>query len=207
MAKHKKIAGIIQARLGSTRLPNKVLMSLPKGSSVTVLERVIQAVRGAELIDEVIVTTPDVKIATVVLNSGVRAFLYEGERDCIAEYVKVGRGFDIVVRITADCPLLDSKIIDNCIQVYLDSNVDLVYNTDCRNNDMAGDGQDVEVFSYEALERADANAEERFDVCSWMKDNLNSKRVAPPDYETCSLDTYSDYLRILELYEKGKVMA
>jgi spore coat polysaccharide biosynthesis protein SpsF (cytidylyltransferase family) len=200
-----KVVAIIQSRLGSKRLPNKVLLKIPKKSGITCLGRVIERLKNCTLLDSVILTTPDRELGNIARHYGIDYQVYHGKRDVAKEYLEAARSFgaEIIVRITADCPLIDPEIVDRCIDEFLDSEVDLVYNTD-RNKDMVGDGLDVEVFSLEALERTnnEAKGDIREHFTYWMRENLKTKFVKPPDFQGCSLDTWDDYERICELYEK-----
>jgi spore coat polysaccharide biosynthesis protein SpsF (cytidylyltransferase family) len=108
-----KVVAIIQARMGSTRLPGKVLMDL-KGKPV--LQWVVEAAQNARLVDEVIVVTPDLVIADWCGRHGVQS-LIGPEDDVLARFVMAAEKTkaDVIVRLTADCPFLDPILIDLCI--------------------------------------------------------------------------------------------
>lgn len=200
----KTIIAIIQARLGSTRLPNKVLLKIPKNSGTTCLGRVIERVKNCTLIDEIILTTPDKELGRIAKNYGISYYVYYGNRDVLAEFYFAASQDSIIVRITADCPLIDPEIIDQCIDEFLDSNVDLVYNTDENNGQLNGEGSDVEVFSYEALKRAYKEAktsDDRKHVTKWMRRNLKTKYVPMLKLGIKSLNTWEDYQDICRIYE------
>jgi spore coat polysaccharide biosynthesis protein SpsF len=200
-----KIDAIIQARLGSKRLPNKVLLKIPKNSGITCLGRVIERLKNCSLLDDIILTTPDVELGRIAKKYGIQYSIYRGIRDVAKEFYYTAKAFnvDVVVRITADCPLINPEIVDDLIDIYLDNNVDLVYNTDW-NKDMKGDGLDVEIFSLSALretcEKAKGDIREHFTY--WMRENLKTKFIPPPEYEGCSLNTWEDYERICDIFEK-----
>ena len=117
----------------------------------------------------------------------------------------------IIVRITGDCPLVDPEIIDQCIDEFLDSNVDLVYNTDESTGQLNGEGSDVEVFSFDTLQHTHnmaKSSDDREHVTKWMRRNLKTKFVPMKKMGIMSLNTYEDYVSICEIWnqnEKGKV--
>lgn len=206
-----KTVAIIQARLGSQRLPNKVLLEVVPG--ISMLEMVVRKAWLATLVHEVIVTSPDFKICTVTrLFCGHTAvYQYSGKRDVVREYWAAATQHNLqdmnlmgpIVRLTADCPLLRPQEIDKCIQAFLDNEVDLVYNTECE-KDMTGDGLDVEVFSRGALEMAHKYSKDREHVTSWMRKELKTLFVPAPEFEGCSVDTQEDYERVCEIMRRGK---
>ena len=200
----KKVVAIIQARLNSTRLPNKVLLKIPPDSGITCLGRVIERVKNCTLVDDIVLTTPDRVLAA---NSSIKSKVYYGKRDVLKEFYEAAVFFnaDIIVRITADCPMVDPEIIDQCIDEFLDSDVELVYNTDESNGQLNGEGSDVEIFSFDALQQAYNKAEtpdDREHVTKWMRRNLKTKFVPMKKMGIMSLNTYEDYVSICKIYGK-----
>lgn len=206
----KKVVAIIQARLNSTRLPNKVLLKIPPDSGITCLGRVIERVKSCNLVDEIVLTTPDRELRKIARDYGIACQLYYGKRDVLREYLSAAAGkekTDIIVRITGDCPLIDPEIIDQCIDEFLDSDVDLVFNTDEDNSQLNGEGSDVEVFSFDALQQTHNRAktsDDREHVCWWMRRNLRTKMVPMRKMGIKSLNTWEDYQDICKIYEKEK---
>lgn len=148
-----KIAAIIQARLGATRLPRKVLLDL---EGKTVLERVIERVKSSKYVDEVIVATTDNRDNTEIpkLCKKNNIPVYCGsEDDVLDRYYQTAKLFkaDNIVRITADCPMMDPAIIDDVVKLHLDSEADYTSNI---LKETYPDGEDVEVFTFKALEKA-----------------------------------------------------
>lgn len=152
----------MQARTSSTRLPRKVLELL---GEKTMLESVVTRLQGARCVDEVVVATSqdaeDDAIEALCAGLGVACF--RGSRDdVLARFAGAARRFDAqtIVRITADCPLLDPVIVDRCVEEFVSGAYDYVSNT------LHGgypDGLDVEVFSRAALELAVREAEQPFE--------------------------------------------
>jgi spore coat polysaccharide biosynthesis protein SpsF len=145
------VAAIIQARLGSSRLPGKVLADL---AGDTMLARVVQRSRAATLVDEIVIATTtnasDDPVCDEADRLGVR--WYRGsEQDVLSRYVGATRecGADVVVRITSDCPLLDPAVVDRVVGALTRSR-DYASNTHVRTYPR---GLDVEAFHAGTLER------------------------------------------------------
>ena len=203
-----KPTAIIQARMGSTRLPGKS-MKLLLGKPV--LWHVVNRASKAELIDGVIVATTvnseDDIIAEFCENNDISVFR-GSENDVLDRYYQCAKEYGIkdIVRITADCPLHDPTVIDLIIGEYLKGNYDYVANTI---EYTFPDGLDVEVFSFGALEEAWKKAElpsEREHVTPYIrksdnfkKKNVNSTKKYPPYRLT--LDYPEDYQFIRRIYE------
>ena len=148
-----KIIAIVQARMGSERLPGKVIMPIiGKPMILHVLDRL----NKSKYIDEIILATSildkEQPLANIVSTAGYKVF--RGKEDNVLKrYIDTNReyGGDIVVRVTGDCPLIDPQIVDNVISYYL------MYDYDYVRLDVPDTfirGFDVEVFSKEALETA-----------------------------------------------------
>ena len=158
------ITAIIQARMGSTRLPGKVLMEL---SGKTVLEHIIDRVKRSRLIEKIVVATTakdaDRPVAALAARCGAGSFTGD-ENDVLDRYYQAALAHQArtIVRITADDPLKDPEVIDRVISRYLEDepNLDYVSNTIQPTYPL---GLDVEVFSLEALCRAWQEAGDPFD--------------------------------------------
>ena len=163
-----KIVAIIQARMGSSRLPGKVLVDI---AGKPMIEHVIQRTRRAETLDGVLVATTtdeaDDPIAEFCVALGIpctRGSLH----DVLDRYYRAARlhAADIIVRITADCPLIDPALIDqtaSLITDYASPGIDFACNRlpppFTRSFPI---GLDVEVCTFAALERAWQDAREPF---------------------------------------------
>lgn len=149
----KKASVIIQARMGASRLPNKVLMSL---AGKPVLEHVVRRCQHAQLVDRVIVATTvdlkDLAVVNFVSTLGVSVFC-GSINDVLDRYYQAARLFELqhVVRITADCPMIDPDIIDRVVGEYFEAGADYATNT---LKETYPDGEDIEVFSFDVLQRA-----------------------------------------------------
>lgn len=155
------VVAIIQARMGSTRLPGKVLVDL---GGDTVLARVVSRVRRCRLVGEVVVATSVDRADDVILREsqrlGVRAFR-GSEQDVLDRYYHAARDAqaEVVVRITSDCPLIDPDVSDKTIQAFLDASPDYASNILERTYPR---GLDTEVVTFAALEGAWQDARETY---------------------------------------------
>lgn len=174
MSDKPKILAIIQARVGSTRLPGKVL-NMIEGKMV--LEHVIDRVQAAKLVNEVIVATTinkeDLAIVKLCAELGIRVFC-GSENDVLDRFYQAAMLYDAnhIVRITADCPLMDPEIIDQVIDRHLAEHADYTSNI---LQETYPDGEDVEVMTFAALKKAWLEAKltsEREHVTPYIRKNL-----------------------------------
>lgn len=148
-----KILAITQARIGSTRLPEKILKTIKDESLLEIhLKRILQA----KLITKLKVATtiePDAeKIIAVADKLGVE--VYKGSINNVLDrfyHTALSEKPDWVVRLTSDCPLIDPIVIDKVIQYAISNDLDYVSNT---LEPTYPDGLDTEVFKFSALEKA-----------------------------------------------------
>jgi spore coat polysaccharide biosynthesis protein SpsF len=146
---------IIQARMGSSRLPGKVLMNL---DGKPLLKFMIDRVSKSILVDKIVVATTTNSKDEPIVQFCIKNDLeyYRGsENDVLDRFYRVAKEYNAenVVRLTADCPLIDPVIIDSTIQLYLESKVDYAANTAPPETSKFPDGSDVEVFSFKNLEK------------------------------------------------------
>lgn len=161
----KKIVAIIQARMGSTRLPGKVMKKM---FGRTVLSHVIERVKQSEEINEIVIATStleqDEVISKEAKKCGVNCFR-GSEDDVLSRYYFTAKenNADAVVRITTDCPLIDPSIIDKIINNYKKNSYNLVTNAGIDTSQRKYPrGLDTEVFSIKDLEKAFSNAIESY---------------------------------------------
>jgi spore coat polysaccharide biosynthesis protein SpsF len=150
------VIAIIQARMGSTRLPGKVLMKV--GGRPLLALQLDRILKSKEL-DKVVIATSTLDKDDVIkfFCSDYGIECYRGsEDDVMSRYYNCAKKYnsDIVVRMTADCPLIDPEIIDKIVQKFQNDNVDYCGNTVPPETSKFPDGSDIEVFSMSALERA-----------------------------------------------------
>ena len=148
-----KITTIIQARMGSTRLPGKVMKDL---GGETVLARVVHRVRRAKLSGEVIVATTSKSTDDLIVKECQRLSVscFRGEEtDVLDRYYHAAEaaGAEAIVRITSDCPLIEPEITDNIIRAFLEEQPDYASNALQRTYPR---GLDTEIMKFETLARA-----------------------------------------------------
>ena len=170
-----KILVITQARFGSSRLPGKVLKRI---NNTTLLDIHLSRVLRSKKINELLVATtqePEAQeIVNIAKDRGVRS--YQGSMDDVLDRfyqaAQMARP-DWVVRVTSDCPLVDPIMIDSVIEATISAGADYGTNTF---DQCFPDGQDVEVFSYAALDRAWREAKlpsEREHVTPFIRKNTD----------------------------------
>jgi spore coat polysaccharide biosynthesis protein SpsF (cytidylyltransferase family) len=175
-----KVVAIIQARLGSTRLPGKVLIEL---DGMAVLGHVIARAQRIAGVDEVAVaTTPASEDDGVAEYAGDRgATVFRGdELDVLNRYGDCAREMnaDAVVRITADCPLIDPELSGRVVLRYLEGDIDYASNY---KPPTFPDGLDTEVFSFAAIDEAQRSADrpsEREHVTPYIWQHPENFRLA-----------------------------
>ena len=148
------VAAIIQARENSSRLPGKVHRKM---GGKSILEHVIEKAHAAETVDAVVVATPDKRISDIAGSRNAFDFWHRGApNDVLDRYVRAAEwvNCDIIVRLTADCPFLDPKVIDMCVNA-LRGGYDFSSNVLRRRFPV---GMDVEVFHRDSLYRMERMA-------------------------------------------------
>jgi spore coat polysaccharide biosynthesis protein SpsF len=210
MSNSAKVVAIVQARMGSTRLPGKVLKDL---EGETVLTRVVQRVRRARLIDEVLIATTNEPADNAIVEECERCFVpvFRGdESDVLDRYYRAALACRaaVIVRITSDCPLIDPDITDKTIAAFLDARPDYASNALVRTYPR---GLDTEVMTLEALERAWRDAGEpyqRAHVTPYIYQHPDAFTVLPvtgdADYSghRWTLDTPEDLAFIRAIYAR-----
>ncbi len=199
--KSSRVVAIVQARMGSRRLPGKVLAEV---GGKPMLWYVTQRLRRARTVHDVVVAT-----TTCASDDPVVAFcqreripVFRGsEDDVLDRYYRAAQaqGAGAVVRITADCPFIDPGVIDRVVGAYLDGEADYVSNTLTHT---FPDGLDTEVFSMAALETAwkEATREpEREHVTPYLKlsgrftvQNVHAEQGDPPPTLRLTVDEPAD---------------
>jgi len=207
-----KIVAIIQARMGSTRLPGKVMkLILGKPVILWVLERVSLS----KLIDKIVVAIPSGKENDVIVDAikeyDDKIIISRGSEDDVLDryyQAAVKTDADVVVRITSDCPLIDPVVIDNVIEQFLDNDCDYCSNNLKRTYPI---GLDTEVFSFDVLAKAWGEAKndyEREHVTPYIKENpdkfklLNVSNDVDLSHLRWTLDTKEDLEFIKVIYER-----
>jgi spore coat polysaccharide biosynthesis protein SpsF len=212
---------IIQARMGSTRLPGKILYEI---CNKPILKHVIDRLKKCNNINNIIIATTtnkkDDSIEKICINNKILYFR-GSEDDVLDRYYKTAKYFKskYIIRITSDCPLIDSNIVDRMVEYFLDNNanfLDIEYsNKESGAKGGFPDGTNPCIFSISDLEDAWKNSYSKNDrehVSPYMqrkyKSNNKFKIKLTQNYENLNLkslhlsvDTLFDYNLVNEIYE------
>ena len=181
---NKKITAIVQARIGSDRLRGKVIKKINGKETILLL---LKRLSLAKKIDDIIVAIPKKRQDDVLYNilkkNNFKVFR-GSEKNVLSRYYQCAKKFssEIIVRITADNPLIDPNIVDNVINQFLKNSFDYITNANPRTYPY---GTEVEVFSFQALEEASNNAEkpsEREHVTPYFQNNRDKFKISAMKY-------------------------
>jgi spore coat polysaccharide biosynthesis protein SpsF len=218
----KKVVAIIQARVGSTRLPRKVLLPLPYGGHKTALEQIIDRAKLCRNVDEVMVATStssgDNAIQALCRKIGVRCFR-GSENNVLSRYFGAARksNADIIIRLTGDNPCIDPEFIDKNVAFHIKKDLDY------SSTDGLPLGMNIEIVSFSALEKANKYASKEHEkehvtpyfYYSHPEKFRRGKLSIPGSFKKSSIrvtmDTPQDYALISlvygELYAKKKAFS
>ncbi len=206
----QKILLIVQARLGSTRLPQKVLKPLlGKPLIGRLFERLKQLQTPHQLILATTRKAEDTRLVRYLQGMGISVFRGETENVLERYYqcAKQNQG-EIIVRITGDCPLIQPHLIDEMLQNFSSSHMDYFSNVHPRSYPK---GFDVEIFTFEALEKARFDSKDPHDlehVTPYLVNHpeffsLKNKQLEK-DYSSfnVSVDTLEDFYWVEKLFQR-----
>ena len=203
-----KIGAIIQARLGSTRLPNKVLMPLPIGSNETILSQIIKKIKDVDIICDVIVATSKLpindRLEEYVKSLNIDCFRGE-EEDVLSRFYHISqeRNFDYVIRFTGDNPVVDTVYLKQFINNFFKKKLEYSYSTNLPL------GCNFEMMKSSEIVQAYENTEDMFDkehVTPFIKRNAKSKEyftfenIQLNENLRLSVDHPSDYALMTMIY-------
>lgn len=212
-----KIVAIVQARLGSTRLPKKIFLPL---SNIPILSHVYNRLNFSKYIHETVIATTDLSEDDLIedyCKKNKIKFFRGSSDDVLSRYFFAAQKFnaDVVVRITSDCPLIDPTIVDNIITEFLKNKVDYASNVLKRTFPR---GYDAEVFSFKTLEKAFQLAKKEYErehVTPFIYNHpemfnlFNYENEIDYSNYRLTVDTKEDYelLKIIydSLYSKNKI--
>lgn len=207
-----KIGAIIQARLGSTRLPNKVMLPLPLGSEKTIISEVIERVKGVPEISNVIVATSTSKV-----NDGLESYIdslkvecYRGsENDVLSRFyeIVIKHNFEYVIRLTGDNPIVDNILLKEFISNFISNDLDY----SCSNNLPLG--CNFEMMKASEIIKAYESTEDLFDkehVTPYIKRNAKKtedflfNNISVINNLRLTIDYASDYAFMNLIYKMSK---
>lgn len=183
-----KIVALVQARMGSTRLPNKVMKPI---GDIPMIELLLSRLSKAKEISQIVVATSiDERNQPLVAHVNQLGYACEqgSENDVLDRFVQVARAHqaDVVVRITGDCPLVDPILVDDTVRQFKKANVDYFSNT---NPPTYPDGLDIEVCRFSALEKAWQETNKTFDrehVTPYLRESKQFTRASTQHHEDLS---------------------
>lgn len=207
----KNITAVIQARLGSTRLQGKTMMTL---SGEPLIGHLIKRVQRSKYISDIVIATTTKEKDDLIVKFAKEKNLkyYRGSEDDVLDrfyQTAVAFHLETIVRVTPDCPMLDPRVTDRVIKAYLNGNYDYVSNSLVPTYP---DGFDTEIFSFEVLARAWRNAElqsEREHVTAYIVKHpelfrqYNVKKEGEDlSWMRWTVDTERDYEFVGRIFEK-----
>ncbi len=202
---------ITQARSGSTRLPGKVLKEI---GGKSLLQIHLNRLKECKTVSKIIVATTNKPEDEIIYNKAIKwgfDVSRGAELDVLDRFYKAVKNEnpDWVVRVTSDCPLIDSKLVDDIIRFVQKTNVDYGSNTLV---ERFPDGQDVEIFKFSALETAWKNAQlqsDREHVTTYIRNNSDFNGGTmfrainyPCEFDYSKIRMTVDEIRDFELIEK-----
>jgi spore coat polysaccharide biosynthesis protein SpsF len=190
------ILAIVQARVGSTRLKDKMILEL---NGFKIIEWVLYRVKQSELINEYILAIPDTKENEILAEYGIKYGyeIYRGsENDVLARFFNSAKQYksDLVIRICADNPCVASSELDILVDFFCGNNCDYAYNHVPKGNKYP-DGLGGEIVSFNVLKRIYKKAirpEHREHIFSFVWDNSDKFRI-------CTFDPKDELLKHPEL--------
>ncbi|MDE1919362.1 MAG: glycosyltransferase family protein [Patescibacteria group bacterium] len=206
-----RTVAIIQARMGSTRLPGKILKPI---LGEPMLARMLERVKRAKKLDAVVVATTDMPeddaTAELARKCGVAVFR-GSEKDVLDRFYRAAKeaGAEVVMRLTGDCPLMDPAIIDAVTAHFQEARGAIDY---CGTPKNCPEGLDTEVFTFAALEEAAREAKlpsEREHVTPYIKNH--PERFKSETWEEgegdhsgmhWSVDTQADFDFVSNVFEQ-----
>ena len=210
----KKIPLLLQARMGSSRLPGKILLPVLDRQ---LLKLTIERINQSKFVEEVILLIPDASTDDILESFAIDEkikFFRGNEKNCLDRHYQAAKYFDIDVfaKTTSDCCLIDSRVIDEVIELYFSKspNCDYVSNI-CPPT--FPDGLDIEVFNFSTLEKTWELAKSDFDkehTTTFIRNNPNLFKIINHEHSKSNLfkkhrwclDFEDDYLFIKTIFEK-----
>tara|TARA_B100000989_G_C19532278_1_gene470786 strand:- start:2130 stop:2828 length:699 start_codon:yes stop_codon:yes gene_type:complete len=211
------IAVIIQARMGSKRLPGKVLKTLGIENILNIL---VKRLKKSQIVEKIIISTTnkkeDDKIIEFCNANKIKTFR-GSEKDLIDRFIKTAEYYNLstIVRITGDCPLVDPFLIDKAIKIFFSEGLDYFSNTCPPKLSHYPDGSDIEIFEIGTLKEIN-----RLKLKPKYREHLTNFYWKEKKYKTFllkdidnfsnikySVDTLEDFERLEKLYRfyKNKI--
>ena len=210
----KKIPLLLQARMGSSRLPEKILLPV---LDKQLLKLTIERINQSKFVEEVILLIPDASTDDILESFAIDEkikFFRGNEKNCLDRHYQAAKYFDIDVfaKTTSDCCLIDSRVIDEVIELYFSKSPDCDYVSNICPPTFP-DGLDIEVFNFSTLEKTWELAKSDFDkehTTTFIRNNPNLFKIINHEHSKSNLfkkhrwclDFEADYLFIKTIFEK-----
>lgn len=203
-----KTAAIVQARMGSTRLPGKVMKKI---IGIPMIELLLKRLSKAQTLDSIIVAVSD-SLENITLKDHIQSLGFQvesgDEMDVLGRYFQAANKLGIcnIVRITGDCPLIDPNLVDMVVRMFQNGEYDYVSNNHPRSYPK---GLDTEIFTFKALEVANQLAVRDFDrehVTPFIINNTQFNRgylINDKDFskKRWTVDEASDFAVVEKVFE------
>ena len=205
----KKVICIIQARLGSTRLPGKIFKSI-KGNKIIYL--LYKRMKKSKLIDKIVVAIPNTKKDDLLYNYLKRKKInsFRGdEKNVLDRYYQAAKYYkaDVVIRVTSDCPILSADIVDEHIKIYFKEKCNVLSNYLSKTYPV---GISFSILDFASLKKAKIMATSKYDkehVMPYIYRNMPSELLITstnPNYNKLrlTLDYPKDLKTIKNIYNE-----
>lgn len=210
-----KIITVIQARIGSSRLPGKILLPLAgKPLLLRMYERVASAIYVGDIVVALTKDELDNQLEVLCLKNNIKSFR-GSSHDLLDRHYNAAKinGAEVVIKIPSDCPLIDPQVIDKVILYYINNSnkYDFVSNL---HPPSYPDGNDIEIMSFKTLENAWINAKQTFErehTTPFIWENPDNFRIGNVLWETglnysmthrFTIDYKEDYEFIKRVYDE-----
>ena len=200
--------------MGSSRLPEKILLPV---LDKQLLKLTIERINQSKFVEEVILLIPDASTDDILESFAIDEkikFFRGNEKNCLDRHYQAAKYFDIDVfaKTTSDCCLIDSRVIDEVIELYFSKSPDCDYVSNMCPPTFP-DGLDIEVFNFSTLEKTWELAKSDFDkehTTTFIRNNPNLFKIINHEHSKSNLfkkhrwclDFEDDYLFIKTIFEK-----
>lgn len=203
-----KIGIIVQCRLNSTRLKNKLLLKIGKITLLELLLRRLKQVKNVELICALASEKNNFKLKNIIKKNNVDYFIGSNS-NVLKRYYDIAskRKLKTIIRITSDCPLIDPYLVEKGIKVFKNKKIDYLSNNLTQTWPQ---GLDFEIFTYNSLKKTFLQAKNRSQkehVTELIRQGKNFKKfnlrcnVELNRYFRWTIDTKIDYKFFIKLYK------